>query len=81
MTISRALLTVLWLFTDYLARAYDSFIVPLLGFFLLPTTTLAFAVATNETGGLRSWGLVLVIVAAGLDLGLWGGGRGLFTRR
>jgi hypothetical protein len=77
----RLVMVVLWLFTDYLARAYDTFVVPLLGFFLLPTTTLAFAVASNETGGLRSWGLVLVIVAAGLDLGLWGGGRGFFARR
>jgi lipopolysaccharide/colanic/teichoic acid biosynthesis glycosyltransferase len=44
-------MVVLWLFTDYLARAYDEFVVPLLGFFLLPTTTLAYAVAHNEVGG------------------------------
>jgi hypothetical protein len=71
---------VLWLFSDYLSRAYDSVIVPLVGFFLLPTTTLAYAVAENEVGGFRRWGAILVIVAVGLDLGLWGGGRGLFSR-
>lgn len=77
----RLVMVVLWLFSDYLGRAYDSVIVPLAGFFLLPTTTLAYAVAENEVGGFRRWGAILVIVAVGLDLGLWGGGRGLFSRR
>jgi hypothetical protein len=36
-------LFVLWLFTDLLSRAYEDWIVPLLGFFLLPWTTLAYA--------------------------------------
>jgi hypothetical protein len=76
----RLVMVVLWLFSDYLSRAYDSVIVPLVGFFLLPTTTLAYAVAENETGGFRSWGAILVIVAVGFDFGLWGGGRGLFSR-
>jgi hypothetical protein len=76
----RVVMIVLWLFSDYLSRAYDSVIVPLIGFFILPTTTLAYAVAENEVGGLRRWGIILVIVAVGLDLGLWGGGRGLFSR-
>jgi hypothetical protein len=76
----RLLMVVLWLFSNYLSRAYDSWLVPLLGFFILPTTTLAYAVAENEVGGFRKWGAILVIVAVGLDLGLWGGGRGLFSR-
>jgi hypothetical protein len=76
----RVVMIVLWLFSDYLGRAYDSWILPLIGFFLLPTTTLAYAVATNEDGGFRSWGAVLVIVAVALDLGMLGGGRGLFSR-
>jgi hypothetical protein len=76
----RLVMIVLWIFTDYLGRAYDTVIVPLLGFFLLPTTTLTYAVAQNETGGVQGWGVVLVIVGVALDLGLWGGGRGLFHR-
>ncbi len=71
---------VLAIFTDYLSRAYEGWILPLIGFFVLPTTTLAYAVAENETRGLRSWGLILVVFAALLDLGLWGGGRGIFSR-
>lgn len=70
----------LWLFSDYLSRAYDGWLIPLAGFFLLPTTTLAVAVAENETGGLRSWGILLVVFAVLIDLGIWGGGRGVFGR-
>lgn len=74
-------MVVLAVFTEYLSRAYSGWVLPLIGFFLLPTTTLAYAIAKNETNGLRSWGLVLVVVAALLDLGIWGGGRGIFSRR
>jgi hypothetical protein len=76
----RVVMVILWIFTDYLGRAYDSIIVPLLGFFFLPTTTLTYAIAENETGGLRGWGLVLVIIGVLLDLGIWGSGRGIFNR-
>jgi len=76
----RFVMVVLWIFTSYLSRAYEGWLLPLLGFFLLPTTTLAYAIAENETRGVRGWGLVLVVVAALLDLGVWGGGRGAFSR-
>jgi hypothetical protein len=39
----RLALVLLWLFSDLLSRAFDSWIVPLLGFFLLPWTTLTYA--------------------------------------
>lgn len=74
----RFVMVMLWLFGDYLSRAYDGWLVPLVGFFALPTTTLAGAIAENETGGLRSWGIVLVVVAVLVDVGIWGGGRGIF---
>ena len=76
----RFVMIVLWLFSDYLSRAYDGWLVPLVGFFVLPTTTLAGAIAEHETGGLRSWGILLVVVAVLVDLGIWGGGRGVFRR-
>lgn len=74
----RVVMVVLWIFSDYLSSAYDSWLVPLAGFFLLPTTTLAGAVAEQEAGGLRSWGILLVIAAVLIDVGIWGGGRGIF---
>ena len=76
----RFVMVVLWLFSDYLSRAYDGWLVPLAGFFLLPTTTLAGAIAEHETGGLRSWSLLLVVAAVLIDVGIWGGGRGVFGR-
>jgi hypothetical protein len=76
----RLVMVVLWLLTNYLSRAYDGWILPLIGFFVLPTTTLAYAIAQNQTRGLRSWGLILVIFAVLLDVGIWGRGRGVFSR-
>jgi hypothetical protein len=76
----RFVMVILWIFTNYLGRAYDGIIVPLLGFFFLPTTTLTYAIAENETGGLKGWGLVLVIIGVLFDLGIWGSGRGIFNR-
>ena len=77
----RTVMVVLWLFTDYLSTGFGTWVWPLLGFFFLPTTTLAFAVAENRYGGVRGIGLVLVILGVLLDLGaLGGGGRGLGKR-
>ncbi|MDY7106515.1 MAG: hypothetical protein S0880_35515 [Actinomycetota bacterium] len=36
-----------WAFTIYVDRAYDDFIVPVLGFVFLPWTTLVYALAYN----------------------------------
>ena len=77
----RFVMVLLWLFTDYLSRAYGGFLLPLLGFFILPTTTLAYAIAKNQAGGIRGWGLVVVVLAVLLDLGIWGQGRGVFARK
>ena len=76
----RTVMVVLWLFTHYLSTAFGT-VWPPLGFFFLPTTTLAYAVAENRYGGVRGIGLVLVILGVLLDLGaLGGGGRGLGKR-
>jgi hypothetical protein len=76
----RLVMVVLWIFSDYLGRAYDGWILPLIGFFALPTTTLAYAVAVNEANGVRGWGLLLVGLGVLLDLGALGRGRGVFSR-
>lgn len=76
----RLVMLVLWIFTDYLGRAYEGVVLPLLGFFLLPTTTLTYAVAENESGGLEGWGILIVVIGVVLDLGMCGSGRGLFHR-
>jgi len=67
-----------WLFSDVLERAYDAWLVPVIGFFLLPWTTLAWAWMYDAGPGLQVEGIewVLVGVAVLIDLGsLLGGGR------
>ena len=66
----RLALFAIFLFSDLLSDAFDSWFVPLLGFFLLPWTTLAYAVmwaaSTNEVSGFE-W--FIVILAFLIDLG------------
>ena len=77
----RLVMIVLWILpTHYLSDAYGTWVLPLLGFFFLPTTTIAYAIAANEFDGARGWGLVIVIIGVALDLGLLNQGRGIFRR-
>jgi hypothetical protein len=70
----RVVLVLLWIFTNYLNRAFDTFLWPLLGFFFLPWTTIAFAIAQNEFGGMTTLGLLTVGVGLLFDIGVLGGG-------
>ena len=62
----------IFLFSDLLSDAFDSWFVPFLGFFLLPWTTLAYAamwgVGPNGVSGFE-W--FIVILAFVIDLGSW----------
>jgi hypothetical protein len=68
----RLALFFIWLFSDLLERAYDEWWLPLLGFFLLPWTTLAYAVmwsaGTNEVTGFEWFIVGLGFV---VDLSSW----------
>ena len=81
LTVPRVVIAFLWLFTNYLERAFDSFLWPLLGFFFLPTTTLAWAWAENTNGRVAGVHLVIVVLAVLLDLGVIGGGRSSLANR
>ena len=70
----RIVLFVLLLFTNYLSRAYDGFVLPFLGFLFLPATTLAYAIAQNELGGPNGLGITVVLIGLAVDIGLVGGG-------
>jgi len=70
----RFALALLFLFSDYLNRAFDTFVIPFLGFVFLPWTTLAYAFAQNSMGGVHDLGLVLVILGLLADVGVFGGG-------
>ncbi|MFM1889497.1 MAG: hypothetical protein ACO3Y3_03830 [Phycisphaerales bacterium] len=69
----RLVLAVLFLFTGYLGAAYQTVLWPVLGFILMPFTTLAYAVAMNSMGGMSGGGVVLVVIGVLLDLGSSGG--------
>lgn len=81
----RFVIIVLWLFTSYLSRAFESGLWPTIGFLFLPTTTIAYAIAQNELaaagGGLRAAGILVIVIGVAIDLGLLGGGgRGIGKR-
>jgi len=71
----RVALVVLWLFTHYLHRAYHGLLVPLIGFFFLPLTTLAYAWMVNNHRPMEGVNLIILIVAVVIDLGGLGGGE------
>lgn len=64
------------IFSDWLGTAYETVVWPLLGFFFMPLTTLAYAMAwyMGERGSVQGFGIVLIVLAVLIDLGLIGGG-------
>jgi hypothetical protein len=58
-----------------LSRAFDSWIVPLLGFFLLPWTTLAYAAMWSSSDGVAGFEWFIVILAFLADLGSYAQGN------
>ncbi|QOJ16118.1 MAG: hypothetical protein HRU76_00230 [Phycisphaeraceae bacterium] len=69
----RLAIVLVFLFSDYLARAYETTIWPVLGFFFAPLTTLAYAFAINQNGSVSGLYLVVVVFAVLIDLGILGG--------
>ena len=69
----RLVLFLLWLFDDVISRAYDGWIVPLIGFFVLPWTTLSYVAFWDWGSGRHVTGVewFFVAFAFALDLGSW----------
>ena len=61
------------LFSDYIRRAFETGFWPFIGFLVMPLTTLAYAWAINSRGSVEGVHLVVVVLAALIDLGLIGG--------
>ena len=70
----RLALFFIWVFGDLLDRAFEDWWVPLLGFFLLPWTTLAYAVMWSSANGVRGFEWFIVILAFAFDLASYAGG-------
>jgi hypothetical protein len=73
--VPRVVTIFLWIFTDYVSRAFSSFIWPLLGIIVLPFTTmfyvLVYSVADHGPTGL---GWALVFLGLLLDLSSYSSG-------
>lgn len=66
----RLVLFLLWVFDDLLGQAFDNWVLPVLGFFLLPWTTLAYAAFWDWGPGTEVTGFewFFVILAFAIDL-------------
>ncbi len=73
----RLVLVLLWLFDNVLSRAFDSWLIPLIGFFLLPWTTLAYVAFWDWGPGHHVTGIewAFVVLAFLIDVGAVGSGR------
>lgn len=71
----RLVLVLLWLFSHYLQRAYHGLIIPLIGFFFLPLTTLAYAWIVNSHRPMEGIHVIILVIAVIIDVGGLGGGE------
>ena len=72
----RLVLFLLWLFGDSVDRAFDGWAVPILGFFLLPWTTLSYVAFYDWGSGRHVTGIEWAFVALAffVDLGSYASG-------
>lgn len=68
----RVVLLLLFFFTNFLSHAYHSLLLPVLGFFFLPLTTLIYAWIVNSGASPQGPYLVALVICALVDLGLIG---------
>lgn len=68
----RAALVLMWLFNDRISTAFGGVILPFVGFFLMPWTTLIYTLVSPY--GLNLFDIIFLVMAIGADLGAWGGG-------
>jgi hypothetical protein len=68
----RAALVLMWLFNDRISAAFGGILLPLVGFFLMPWTTLVYTLLSPH--GLNPLEIIFLVLAAAADLGVWGGG-------
>ncbi len=70
----RVALIALLLFSQWLQRAFDGILVPLLGFLFVPYTTLWYAVVQNVFSGRWGfWQVLFLVLAILTDLSAFGG--------
>jgi hypothetical protein len=71
----RIALFLMFIFSNYLQRAYHGLLIPILGFIFLPLTTLAYAWMQNSRQPIEGVNLIILIIAVVIDVGGLGGGE------
>ena len=61
----------LWAFTNYIDRAFNGWVVPLLGIVFAPWTTLMYVLAAAPAGPVHVAGWLVVGIGVVLDLSSW----------
>lgn len=64
-------LALLWWSDGRAQLAFDGWVVPVLGFFLLPWTTIAYVLAYSPVAGVSMAGWMIVAMAFLLDMAVW----------
>jgi hypothetical protein len=77
----RIALFIVWVFTPYVSRAFESFLWPLLGLIFLPYTTLLYALAYLPGFGVFGWRWLWVILGFLLDIASYSGGGASRSRQ
>jgi hypothetical protein len=73
---ARLAIILTWLFSNVLERAYDGWLVPVLGFLFLPWTMLAYAWMYDSGSTVEGFEWFIVGLAFLVDLGSYATGRG-----
>jgi hypothetical protein len=71
----RVVMVLMFLTSTYLQRAYQGLLIPLLGFFFLPLTTIVYAWLVNSRMPLEGINIIFILIAVAIDLGSMGGGE------
>ncbi len=78
----RTVMVFIWLLTDWFGQSFDTWVWPLIGFFIMPYSTLAYMAAMlNNEKQLNGLWLVLFIFAVLVDTGTWGSAKRHVTDR
>jgi hypothetical protein len=78
----RVALVLMWIFSTYLQRAFHGgLVLPVLGFILLPLTTIVYAWELNSGMPTEGINLLWLLIAVIIDLGGLGGGAHRKSRR
>ena len=75
----RVVILAFWIFGSTIGRAFDHSVVPVIGFFVAPWTTMTYAFMWSiSSDRVYGWEWICVGVAVLFDLWTWAGGRALF---